>query len=795
MLLILTLLKGLEDLEPSPATSVSVSTHHNEALRTLEERRMQLERDLQTERSAREAEVTALNAKNSELERQLAEYIESKANLAARHKHEQSRMAEDHKSKTDDLQAEIDRLSGRVAHLSGEMTMQASEATQLRQQLQDAQEDTQEMRKRLEEEEVRSDHLEKRKQDLLQTLNERDRLLRDHRSEAELDRATLEKELAEAREKLDALERDSAAQLAILQQDVERIKANLSVQQSDTAELQNMCDERDRSIAKMMSDSQATDLKVLTLLRLCQSFYSQCEGFLVQFVKHEVPKAPASGTSTTLPRAKAPAATFSPSDYKAFDGTSLDRAIEYLEGGHSGQLWELAKQQCDYCIFETKNWQKQCKRYKERMDKALATSKDKIAFRSFHTNDLALFLPTKNATERVFAAFNFGKPNHFLKPTGRLIADVESKEWIVARITSITEGVADVSTGIENNPYLLRPGSKYCMLEAEAWPTSSSRHAPRTRSSERKTTSPDPAAAEVEVKNADTAGLSPEGAFVAAPADLNSSPVTLTQKRVATSPTLNDEVWGRKERPLDDLSTNTTDRSAVDVNRDVQETATRALLKPAPLPVASSLSSSRPKDLPIPSDWQGQTAPPVGADASTNAPIDTLDTADEEPAFLPPVSPAARAIPLSSSAASPQVIPRTSLTAGRQQPNAFSRSFGSSNGSGGSSGLRKRLSSSSFFTPSKALATVAASPGGTSSYMRRSSSSTSPTAASTVSERTSRYTQTVGRYTGRNSRNQTSEEGHHARRASASGASMPHSSARDLLRSFTASSLPHGTGT
>ena len=34
-------------------------------------------------------------------------------------------------------------------------------------------------------------------------------------------------------------------------------------------------------------------------------------------------------------------------------------------------------------------------------------------------------------------------PHYFLKPTGHLGEQLKTREWIVARITSITEGIVD----------------------------------------------------------------------------------------------------------------------------------------------------------------------------------------------------------------------------------------------------------------------------------------------------------------------------------------------------------------
>lgn len=808
---------GLEDPEQSPTTSVSVSNSANEALQALEEKRTQLERELQAERGTREAEVAALQIKNSELERQLAEHLEHKATLVMQHKVEQDELKQDHRLKADDLQMEIDRLAERAAHLAGQNTMQQSETSRLRQQLQDAKEDTEDLRRRLEEEESRSNTLEKRKSDLLHALNEKDRILRDHRTESELDRATLEKELAELKEKLDSLERESAAQAASLTHDLERLQAKTSTQESDNAELQTMCDERGRSISEMRADAQATNVKVVTLLHLCQAFHIQCEEFLTQFVRQDIPKVKgrSSDASTSIMNSKGAVTGSRLGQSVSTKMASLDQAIEYMESRQPSEIWESVRAHCEYCISETFTWQKQCKRYKQRADKAVSTAKEKLAFTSFHVDDLALFLPTKNISERTFAAFNFGKPNHFLKPTGRLIEDMERKDWIVGKITSITEAVVDVNVDtsdaiggggeIGRNPYLLRPGSKYSMLEAEYWPTGSSRISTNTN---RRMNSVDQAGTQQATSpNNKDAGTSPDGAFLANPADVSSSSLPEDVHLANEDSTKQEpeeaiivETPGVTEITQDEAThadrlPSTMGFSALTAVKATQEMATQspttATNNGAGRSGTSSLSSSRPKDLPIMSE--DSPAVPSLPESLPARSLAIPNAADEEPAFLPRVSPEVS----SNFATSPQVIPRSSssLTASKHQSMAFSRSFGSSNGSGGSSGLRNRLSSSSFLTPSKASATVASSPG-VSSYMTSRTSNTSPPQAQFSSSaeadsdsRARRYTQTIGRYSSRGSGKASRSGDGHARQVSASGATAPQSSARELLRSFTAASL------
>mgnify|MGYP001570921557 CR=1 FL=1 len=67
---------------------------------------------------------------------------------------------------------------------------------------------------------------------------------------------------------------------------------------------------------------------------------------------------------------------------------------------------------------------------------------------SFAKGDLALFLPTRNSTVPVWAAFNVSFPHHFLAATGIISEQMKSREWIVARITSLTEKVADAKASL-----------------------------------------------------------------------------------------------------------------------------------------------------------------------------------------------------------------------------------------------------------------------------------------------------------------------------------------------------------
>lgn len=112
-----------------------------------------------------------------------------------------------------------------------------------------------------------------------------------------------------------------------------------------------------------------------------------------------------------------------------------------------------------------KKWQKSCKQYRER-------SKNQIAFANFAKGDLALFLPTRNASAKSWAAFNIASPHYFLKPTPEIEQSMREREWIVGRIIAVEEGLVegdDLKKASPANPYGLAEGIKYHELQAEVY--------------------------------------------------------------------------------------------------------------------------------------------------------------------------------------------------------------------------------------------------------------------------------------------------------------------------------------
>ena len=102
-----------------------------------------------------------------------------------------------------------------------------------------------------------------------------------------------------------------------------------------------------------------------------------------------------------------------------------------------------------------RKWQKEARGYRDKYHRTHSDAHDKIAYRAFKDGDLALFLPTRNQAIRSWAAFNIGAPHYFLREQDA--HKLQSRDWLLARITKIEERVVDLSKSLNsghgsNNP-------------------------------------------------------------------------------------------------------------------------------------------------------------------------------------------------------------------------------------------------------------------------------------------------------------------------------------------------------
>ncbi|KAG9322447.1 hypothetical protein KVV02_000076 [Mortierella alpina] len=173
------------------------------------------------------------------------------------------------------------------------------------------------------------------------------------------------------------------------------------------------------------------------------------------------------GSSTTVPLPKDVLQSFDFSDLNVAEATAL------------------IKKKLSDTEHLLKRWQRECKHLKEKYHRASVEAHEKIAFRHFKVDDLTLFLPTRNSISKPWAAFNINFPHYFLNMTPTMSNQLRNREWIVARITSITEAIVDkriaeaedengasssTSTAVSpSNPFGLADGVKYYLLDATSW--------------------------------------------------------------------------------------------------------------------------------------------------------------------------------------------------------------------------------------------------------------------------------------------------------------------------------------
>ncbi|KAL0959683.1 hypothetical protein HGRIS_011381 [Hohenbuehelia grisea] len=302
--------------------------------------------------------------------------------------------------------------------------------------------------------------------------SEHDRIMRDHIAEADGDRAVLEQRFHE----LSAIQEDTERQLKDARADVEVANADAVGLREELQRVEHELREA-RHVERILRDDLSTgrvsqsdfEQRLENSSRLIAQILDVALAFRVSHVK-----AMSIAQAVTAPPGSVPKQTTSlaesafgpslrhsiigqPDEPSPIDPSDPPTALEALRAFDHDHFLEV--------IGKTgstiRKWQKQCKEYRER-------AKGKISFRNFAKGDLALFLPTRNSISKPWAAFNVSFPHYFLKATGRLAEQLKTREWIVARITSITECVVDRNDP-SSNPYGLGEGVKYYMLEVEDW--------------------------------------------------------------------------------------------------------------------------------------------------------------------------------------------------------------------------------------------------------------------------------------------------------------------------------------
>lgn len=226
---------------------------------------------------------------------------------------------------------------------------------------------------------------------------EKDRLLRDQRSEAELDRAVLEKQVDELRKRLAA--RDKDVELAQgrtktvegivegLREQVARWEKVAHAKEEDVDAIKREIDDARRDKEKGIVDVQRELVRMSALAREAVTLAGRMrdENNNIAHILNTPPSSKGDASAAELDKAvqvPSPAsqedAPPPPLDYASGD---LDELLHVLQAYSHDSLTDAVKNKVDSLTSVTKKWVKEAKGYRERAHRAASGASDKIAFR------------------------------------------------------------------------------------------------------------------------------------------------------------------------------------------------------------------------------------------------------------------------------------------------------------------------------------------------------------------------------------------------------------------------------
>ncbi|KIK99177.1 hypothetical protein PAXRUDRAFT_569510 [Paxillus rubicundulus Ve08.2h10] len=464
-----------------------------------------LERELYQAKAQIESEMAArriLERRNGELTQDLGTQRRERAKAMA-DATEQGRMADTLRQELAQVHAQAEevkvleaRNATKLTQLLEEQTVTLrnleearSRAEDLEGQIRIARTENDEVHRMLRESDAEKDRL------LNIQATEHDRMLRDHIAEADGDRAILEHQFSELREQLDDARRQlkeahanvelTNADAMGLREELQRIEHQLREASHIERLLRNDLAAGRASQSDFEHNLESSTQLVAQMLDVAMAFrnshfkaLSMVHAYTVHPNVKQGQNNQSMAESAFSPTLRHDAIAAEPSPIDPSDPAGALEALRAFDHDHF--LDAITK-----TGTVIRKWQKQCKEYRER-------AKSKISFRNFSKGDLALFLPTRNSISKPWAAFNgenfffviyvatsqliivcaVSFPHYFLLATGHLAEQLKTREWIVARITSIVEKVVDQKDP-SSNPYGLGDGIKYYMLEVEDWTQSS----------------------------------------------------------------------------------------------------------------------------------------------------------------------------------------------------------------------------------------------------------------------------------------------------------------------------------
>lgn len=467
------------ELRSQEATIDTERSAHEEAKRLLENlradaeteeaRRINMHEELQRLRD----EVEEANRAENQAKAEASDEAERSSELET-HLHEMQAELEEIKAAKEDASNRIEALLSEGSSAERELSSAHHRIDDLTEQLRLARADTREARDQLQEAEVA-----------------KDKALRSSRAEADGDRAILEENLKSKEKDLEATrERSIKAQAEASQQrqEVASLKGQLEaadeahdalVQQLEAAKDEAADAEMakrhvERQLDGILNHTRPMVAKTIELSRFVRALPTlSTKSSKERASKEASESAPAIDTSHAL---TTQANADDPQRREAFDAfeadprfASAEVVLEALKAAESPYAQDEARNKLDSVTKYVKKWMKAYRTLNEKYRVAQDLSRKRIAYQSFAVGDLCLFLPTRNDTSasKPWAAFNVGSPHHFLNKESAMVEQRKNRDWVLSRITSISEKVTNSAAGEEGNPFNLPDGMRYYVLDAD----------------------------------------------------------------------------------------------------------------------------------------------------------------------------------------------------------------------------------------------------------------------------------------------------------------------------------------
>nr|XP_019008838.1 uncharacterized protein I206_06522 [Kwoniella pini CBS 10737]OCF47619.1 hypothetical protein I206_06522 [Kwoniella pini CBS 10737] len=315
---------------------------------------------------------------------------------------------------------------------------------------------------------------------------EAERMMRDHIAETDGDRAVLEhhnltltKQLedkkVELEDKLNAVKNSAIRQVDGLKAELSFTKAQLrEVQRKETVLMDEMAMAKDTASAITQEKAYQSDV-AKDSIGLVTKYHEVC----LRLMSAINASTTISGNNGNTSQSQFVGIVKSINRLQpAINDDQLSNSITSNANSNKDELRESVlirsletAQNFDLALFSeavsktiglVKKWSKSCRQFRD-------LAKNKITFTNFTKGDLALFLPTRNAAARSWAAFNVAAPHNFLKVTDVMQEQIKTREWIIARIIKTEEAIASGGDSFENNPFGLADGLRYYTHHVEEY--------------------------------------------------------------------------------------------------------------------------------------------------------------------------------------------------------------------------------------------------------------------------------------------------------------------------------------